>query len=72
MKLFKVTTKKPITYRVIANDPTTAYNLVRKYLDDNDLCFVKERELHNITLIAEEGNYPNCGTILLIQATNYL
>jgi hypothetical protein len=45
---------------VVANDPTEAYKKLKKYLDKRDLGFASDRELDNIQLLAEEGDYPNC------------
>ena len=46
---------------VIAPDPTTAYAMVKKYVDEHDLGFTYERELESIELLAETGEYPACG-----------
>jgi len=46
---------------VVAPDPGQAYEKVRKWLDQKDLGFNKERELASIELIAEEADYPDCG-----------
>ena len=72
MKLFKVTlngmnygrsTGSVVngTAYVVAEDLTTAYNKVRKYMDKNDLGFTHEREVESIELLAEEADYPDCG-----------
>lgn len=37
---------------VVAEDPTSAYNKVRQYLDEKDYFFRSERELESIELIA--------------------
>ncbi len=44
-----------------------AYEQVRKFLDDNDLCFSDERELDTIELLAENTRYPACKKMLLMQ-----
>lgn len=54
-----------ISYVVAAN-PNEAYKKVRKYLDDNDLGFSKERELKKIELIAEDSNITGTQTMLFI------
>lgn len=51
---------------VVAKDPTEAYQKVREYLDSKDLGFPHERELDTITLLAEEGDYPECRTQLFL------
>lgn len=51
---------------VVAEHPTEAYEKVRKYLDENDLCFKSQRELLNIELIADSAKYPDCGTRLYL------
>ena len=72
-KLFRVTLRGMTGYSsgvihgvnyVIANDPTEAYESVRRYLDEKDIGFNKERELDNIELIAESSNCPECQTML--------
>lgn len=55
---------------VVANDAENAYKILRKKLDEKDLGFYHERELDTIQLIAEEGNYPACGIVLLKSAKN--
>lgn len=51
---------------VIAKDTAEAYQKVREYLDSKDLGFRYERELDTITLLAEEGDYPECRTQLFL------
>lgn len=75
LKLYKVTIRGGFNATstdynesyVVAKSPNDAYKQVRKYLDDNDLCFDDERELDTIRLIAECGRYPSCKTILFIE-----
>ncbi len=70
-KLYKITLQglqstKPqmnISY-VIAEDPTSAYDMVREFLDDEDYGHVEDRGLQTIELVAENSNYPNCGVKL--------
>jgi len=73
MKLFKVilrgmtVSSTGVVYGVsyaVAQDPTTAYLKVKKFLDDNDIGFSKERELLSVELIADSNVYPSCGTLL--------
>ena len=49
---------------VVAENPDAAYQMVRRYLDDEDLGFSHERELEKIELLAEEAKYPSCGKAL--------
>jgi hypothetical protein len=51
---------------VIAKDLTEAYNKYEKYLDENDIGFKDDRELQQITLLAEETRYPDCKTLLIM------
>lgn len=51
---------------VIAENPTEAYDKVRKYLDTNDIGFSKDRELHSIELIASDSPYNDIGTLLFL------
>jgi hypothetical protein len=53
---------------VVADNPGEAYEIVRNNLNSRDLGFSDERELHSVTLLAEERNYPKCGTPLHIKA----
>ena len=53
---------------VVAASPTMAYRSVRAYLDKEDLCFQHDRALSTIELVAEEGPYPECRTLLFIEA----
>jgi len=52
---------------VVAKSPNEAYEQVRKFLDDNDLCFSDDRELDTIELLAENTRYPACKKMLLMQ-----
>ena len=60
MKLFKVELKSTgfckIHY-VIAKDASEAYKKVRKFMNENELGFEKERSLVSTTLLAETGLY---------------
>jgi len=51
---------------VIAEDSEKAYQKVRKFLDDEDYGFAKEREMDKIELIAEDCKYPDIGTMLFL------
>jgi len=71
LKLYKVTCKGMTTSStgvahgisyVLAADPTEAYLTVRTNLDKRDIGFDKDRELDRIELIAENVDYPDCGT----------
>ena len=53
MKMYKIkirTYKKGCVNYVVANNPTEAYQILRKYLDEKDYFFEKERELDSISL----------------------
>ena len=45
---------------VLAEDPTEAYNKLRAKLEKEDLGFSHERILSKVSLVAEEGLYPDC------------
>ena len=69
MKLYKIkirTYKKGCENYIVADNPDEAYKILRKYLDEKDYFFEKERELSNIELVAEEGDYPDCEMQLFI------
>lgn len=74
MKLYKVTirggfnptaTNYNVSY-VVANDSTSAYKLVRAFLDKKDLCFEDEREMKTVELLADTAEYGSCRTLLFI------
>lgn len=69
MKLFKVTIQannnRKVSY-VVAEDSAQAYQKVRKYMDDKNLCFRNEREMQSIDLIADTQEYPECGISLFL------
>jgi hypothetical protein len=52
---------------VVASDPTTAYEIVKKYLDENNLGFSSERVLDRVELIAEGREHPPCKIMLFVQ-----
>lgn len=49
---------------VIAENTDEAYNKVRKFLDEKDLGFFKDRELDKIELIADSYQYTHIGCLL--------
>ena len=51
---------------VVAKNTDAAYKKIRKFLDDNDLCFSSERELESIILLAEDTQYPDCEKVLFL------
>lgn len=51
---------------VVAENTEKAYDMVREYLNTNNLGFDHERELLSITLLAESGPYPDCKTLLFV------
>lgn len=74
LKLYKVTCKgmtssiagsvaHGLAY-VVAEDAADAYRRVRSRLDKQDLGLVKDRALDRVELLAEEGEYPECGVAL--------
>ena len=69
MKLYKIkirTYKKGCENYIVADNPDEAYKILRKYLDEKDYFFEKERGLNSIELVAEEGDYPDCEVQLFI------
>ena len=49
---------------VIAENSDEAYQKVRKFLDENDLGFTKDRELDKVELIADSYRYTDVGCLL--------
>ena len=45
---------------VVAEDPASAYQMVKDYVNVRDLGFHQDRELYRIELLAETGDYPEC------------
>ena len=39
---------------VVADDPTSAYNTTKEFMDINNYCYTDDRELYSVTLIAKE------------------
>lgn len=74
-KLFKVTLKGMthssigveygVSY-VVALDSDKAYQKVKKFLDENDIGYKRDRELSKIELIAEEHQYTDVGNMLFL------
>jgi len=54
------------TSYVVAADPTSAYKIVREFLDKEDLCFRNEREMKSVELIADTEHYGDCRTLLFL------
>lgn len=52
---------------VVAGTATKAERIMIDYLDEGDIGFSKDRVLEKIELLAEEGQCPDCGTILYLQ-----
>jgi len=70
MKLFRVylngAGSRYNTSYAVAENFDDAYQKVRKFLDEKDLCFDKERECTNIELIADTEHYCDIETILFL------
>lgn len=69
-KLFRVETKgmKDRIHYVCASDAGSAYQVVRSFLDQKDWGFRDDRALKSVDLVAEQADYPECGTILHFQS----
>lgn len=65
MKLYRVSIN---TYKfkpyVIAEDSEKAYQKVKKFLDEKDLCFSKEREMKCVELLADDNYYGDVEDML--------
>lgn len=57
--IFKIECKKKFKYLVVANNANEAYLKLRKYLDEEDLGFLDERNLKSIEVIANKINDDN-------------
>lgn len=70
MNLYRVTTRKGSGMYgecyALAQSADAAYKKVRKYLDDKDLCFSKERELAKVELVAGPPDYPDCEKLIFV------
>lgn len=65
---FGVYNEYGISY-VVATDPTNAYEMVKTFLDSNDLGFSHDRRLKSVTLLADEKQY-NEKNMLFIQKSD--
>lgn len=52
---------------VVAANPQKAYEMVRNYLDNNNIGFPHERALRSVELLAEDSSYPECGHMLFVE-----
>jgi len=52
---------------VVAEDPTTAYELVKKFMDKKDLCFCSDRQFYSIKQLASDG-----GSFDIVMSRPYL
>jgi hypothetical protein len=70
MRLYRINLKGSLnicgTPYVIANDPGEAYGIVKKFLQEEDVGYDKDREMRNIELLADTVQYPPCGDMLFI------
>jgi hypothetical protein len=66
-RLFKVTLRALEEHWVVAADAHAAYEAVRSFCDRNDRWTYDKRALKTVELIAEQNDYPECGTRLHIQ-----
>jgi hypothetical protein len=51
---------------VVADNPTEALGKVQEYLEEKDFGLTREREMDKVELLAEEGDYPECGIQLFL------
>lgn len=51
---------------VVAENTDEAYRSVRDALDRRNLGFRDDREMRSIELLAEQAEYPDCGTVLYL------
>ena len=51
---------------VIAKNMDEAYRKVRKFLDDQDIGFRKDREIEKVELLAEDDQYTDTGAMLFL------
>lgn len=66
MKLFLVETIAfSDKYYAVAEDPTSAYNKVRSYLDKKEYSS-SDSELRHVTLVADDVDYPDCKRMLFL------
>lgn len=69
-KLFRVETvgMKDRIHYVVASDAGAAYQAVRSCLDQHEWGYVNDRALKSVDLVAEQDEYPECGTMLHFQS----
>lgn len=59
LNLYKIELNGLGTHYVVATDPTSAYETIRKEYDAKDYGFSKERSFKTIELVAESGEYSD-------------
>lgn len=52
-------------FYVVSNNAEDAYQKVWDHLQQRDIGTWADREMFSVTLLAEEREYPPCGTLLL-------
>lgn len=50
----------------VAEDPSSAYDMVRKWLDKKNYGFVRDRALDSVTLMAEDYEFTDSGAMLFL------
>ena len=56
MKLYLITISNGDSFYIIHTDPTSAYSVLREYLDNKKIGLKKERELKTVELLADAEN----------------
>ena len=64
-KLYEIEIMRSETFFVVADDPTSAYDLLRSFLDDREWYFTDERKLRSIRQLAVESEVPGPYKLLL-------
>lgn len=68
-KLYRVTLQGGNQYQVsyaVATNPEQAYRKVKTFLDKEELCFSKNRNLQSVELIADADHYGEIETMLYL------
>jgi len=60
-RLYEITTTEPMTFYVVAEDPTTAENTVQEWISKRDW---RRQSVNNIRVIAEADEYTKFGVLI--------
>ena len=60
-RLYEITTTEPMTFYVVADDPTTAENMVQDWIGKRDW---RRQSVDNIRVVAEADEYTKFSVLI--------